>query len=404
MNRYRTAIIGCGPRGTAIGRGYAAHPRTDVVALCDLSPERLSALGDALGVAARFDDLDRMLRAAAPAVVVVATGTEHHFGLAMRLLEYRVHLDLEKPLCVDLEQADALAARVKSAGVRVAVHHQGKVCGPMRAIRRAAAEGRIGALRHLRGQCKGFYGGYGLMNIGCHQLQYFTALAGPCRAVTAIATVAGRPVTPADVVAAPGGMGIVVGERITAALEFDHGVSGTLLLHRFEPRDTADSMEVLGTAGRLYWRGRAWWLPTPHFVPGGEVAWQELAPEPTPGFEPASGASAAEFAYVDELVRALDEGREHDSGLAPAIHVQEIMLGILEAAACGVRVTLPPGRRDHPLLRWRRAAGLPDPPPGPRDYAAWVAVIDHAREGVNPTPAGTPGGSPREGRSPGGGQ
>jgi predicted dehydrogenase len=49
---YRVAILGCRARGTAAGRAYAAHPRTQVVALCDLLPERAAALGDELGVAA----------------------------------------------------------------------------------------------------------------------------------------------------------------------------------------------------------------------------------------------------------------------------------------------------------------------------------------------------------------
>ena len=58
-------------------------------------------------------------------------------------------------------ERDALVSRARAMGTRIAVHHQGRVCGAMRAIRGAVADGRIGALRHLRGQCKGYYGGYG---------------------------------------------------------------------------------------------------------------------------------------------------------------------------------------------------------------------------------------------------
>ena len=84
MQQYRVTILGCRSRGTAAARAYHQHPRTEVVALCDLVPERLAALGDELGVAARYDDLDRMIEAEAPDIVAIPTGTEFHYPLAMR--------------------------------------------------------------------------------------------------------------------------------------------------------------------------------------------------------------------------------------------------------------------------------------------------------------------------------
>ena len=53
MKNYRIAILGCRGRGTAAARAYHQHPRTEVVGLCDLIPERLETLGGELGVAAR---------------------------------------------------------------------------------------------------------------------------------------------------------------------------------------------------------------------------------------------------------------------------------------------------------------------------------------------------------------
>ena len=52
--------------------------------------------------------------------------TDLHFPLAMRVLAARAcHLDVEKPMTVDLAQADALLARAGELGTRIAVHHQG---------------------------------------------------------------------------------------------------------------------------------------------------------------------------------------------------------------------------------------------------------------------------------------
>ena len=378
MKTYRVCIIGCGPRGAAAGRAYVAHPRAEVVGVCDLVPERADALGDALGVAGRFGDVDRMLAAVAPDIAVIPTGTEFHYPLCLRALEHGCHIDVEKPLCTDLQEADALLARARAGNRRVAVHHQGRVGAACRAVRAAIAEGRIGEPRYLVGSDKGYYGGYGLMNIGTHLINNFLGLAGHCRSVTASALAGGRPITPEDVLVAPGGMGVVAGERITAGLEFESGVTATLLLHRFPRVDgAAYGIEVLGSEGRLFWKLRsAWWLPTPHYLPDGEHdRWQPL-PLPAPPVPVPAGVEPDELFYVSDFVHALDEGGEHECSGAEGAHVLEAMMAILESAAYGRRVDLPQAARDHPLLRWRAAAGPPPPAPGPRDYGAFLAAED----------------------------
>ena len=67
-------FLGCRGRGTAASRAYHAHPRTEVVALCDLVQERLDTLGDELEVAARFTDLDEMIVQTQPDLVANPDG------------------------------------------------------------------------------------------------------------------------------------------------------------------------------------------------------------------------------------------------------------------------------------------------------------------------------------------
>ncbi len=379
MKSYRVAIIGCGPRGTAIAQGYAAHPRTEVVALCDLRPDHRDRLAAALGVAACYADLDQMMAVERPDIVVIATGTEFHYDLCLRVLEYGAHIDVEKPLCTNLEEADRLLAAANSRGVCLAVHHQSRLGPPLQAVRRAIAAGQIGEVRALIANDKGYYGGYGLMNLATHLINNFLALAGRCQGVSAVATVAGRPITPEDVVVAPGGMGIVAGERITAMLDFPAGVVATVMCRHLPRADAlAHGIEILGTTGRILWKTTdAWWLPVPHHAPDGtHDQWQPLPAILPEGYDPARGAYPDEYAFADEMVRAIEEGREHDCSGAEAHHVLEVLMGILESAAYGRRVPLPQTRRDHPLLRWRHEAGLGDPEPRSRDYDAWIAEED----------------------------
>ena len=379
MRTYRVAILGCRGRGTSAGRAYHAHPRTEVVGLCDLLPERTATLGDELGVTARFTDLDAMILAVEPDLVAIPTGTEFHHELCLRVLEHGVHIEVEKPICTTLEQADEVLNKAAEQGVRVAVHHQGRSGAASRALAAAVEAGRIGELLHVRGSGKGYYGGYGLLNIGTHTLNNLLRFAGHCSAVTAPMLTDGRPLTPEDVRTAPSGMGALAGEQITAALEFASGLTGVLLQQRFPKVDsTAYHYELLGAEGRLFWRsGAAYHLPTPHYTPAAEhSAWTPL-PLPAPEhYRPESGANLDDYWFVEEYVQALDQNRDHESSGVEGGHVLEIIMGIFEAGVTGRRVALPQTRRDHPLLRWRTEAGLPPPPPAPRPYREWLAAED----------------------------
>ncbi|MBB30714.1 MAG: hypothetical protein CME25_17635 [Gemmatimonadetes bacterium] len=373
---YRVCILGCRGRGTAAGRAYHAHPRTEVVGLCDLKSDLLATLGDDLGVAARYTDLDQMISELRPEIVAIPTGTEFHYELSMRVLEYGVNIDVEKPICVDLVQADTVIKTAAHKGVRTAVHHQGRVGASMKAVSRAVKEGRIGRLRHVSASGKGYYGGYGLMNIGTHLINYILEIAGPCNRVSASALTNGKPIGPEDVLPSPSGMGTIAGEHITAYLEFEGNVTASLSQHRFPVVDSAAyAVEVFGTEGRLFWKSDgAWILPSPHFVPEMEQ-WEPLPLDIPDQFDPSKSAEA-DFAFAGEFAACLDDAREHTCSGIEGRHVLEIMMGIFESAAYGMPVPLPQIRRDHPLLRWLDELNHDSPPPMPRGYVEWLAAED----------------------------
>ena len=382
MKTYRVAIVGCRARGTLAARVYGQHPRTRVVGLCDLIEERLHTLGEATGVTARFTDIDEMLRQTEPDIAVVSTAVPFHHPLTMRALERGINVDVEKPMCLELAQADEMVETARKKGVQVAVHHQWWLGPWAQAVARSIRAGDIGELRYIFASGKGYYGGFGLMEIGTHILNHLIQIGGPCRSVVAHATTDGRPIEPRDVVPAPRGMGTIAGEMVTATLQFDGPLTATLLQHRFGAIElAAHVVEIFGREGRLLWHpGGAWHLPHPHELPGGgRDKWRALGPVYADTYEPQepkSNFAGGNYAFVDEYVRALDEGRSHVCGGAVARNVLETIMGIFEAAAYGRRVSLPQEKRDHPLLRWRAEAGLGPPDPKPATDAEWLAVED----------------------------
>ena len=382
MKTYRVAILGCRSRGTSAARVYHAHPRTKVVGLCDLIEDRLNTLGDELDLGARFTDLDEMIRQTAPDIVAIPTAPALHAPLALRVLEHGVNIEVEKPMGMDLIETDAVMNKASEKGVQVAVHHQWRLSAWNQAVNQAYQAGRIGELRYIYASGKGYYGGFGLMEIGTHVLTQVIKYGGHCQSVTAHATTRGRPITPQDVLPAPRGNGTVAGDHVTATLQFANGVTGTLLQHQFKKIEIdAHVVELYGTEGRLMWHPRgAWWLPNPHVPPANERdGWEALTPiyadsfaqavETTPGN---INLNEGDYWFVDEYVRALDEGREHECSGAEGSHVIEIIMGIFESAAYGTRVDLPQSNREHPLIRWRREAGLEAPEPMPMTDPEWL--------------------------------
>ena len=326
-----------------------------------------------------------MIHQTEPDIVAIPTGTEFHYELCMRVLEHGVHIEVEKPMCVDLEQADAVMEKAQDKDVRVAVHHQARVGALMRAMYQTFTEGRIGELLYINSRGKVYYGGYGLMNIGTHQLNNMLKFAGHCRSVSAVALTDNHLIIPEDVVPSPHGMGTIAGEHITATLHFDNGVTANLLQHRL-PTKTSPVMEIVGTEGRLLGgnsllikggKGGAWLLSEPQYIPDSKsTGWQPLGPIYPEHYDQSSPATLDDYWFVDEYVRALDEDRDHECSGAEAHHIVEIMMGIFESAAYGKRVDLPQEQREHPLLRWRCESGLAAPEKMPRPYDEWLEAED----------------------------
>ena len=383
MKQYKVALLGCGPRGTFASLGYKAHPRTEVVGVCDIDEERLQKLGDILNVNARYTDADTMLSELKPDIVIIPTRTDFHFPLSKKVLEFGANIDVEKPMCHNLDEADILLNKARETGYRISVHHQGRVGTAFRAVQKAINAGKIGKLRYIFSSGKGYYGGYGLLNIGVHSLSYLIGHAGKCTSLTASVLTDGRPITPDDI--ATLSMGTLAGEHITATLEFESGITGNLLHQRFaEVNNHGCYVELFGTEGKILWSMRGAWIindiydhpddfnsTATHFR-SNKSQWEQLPHEIHEDFDPSSNADANEFWYVDEYVKALDTNTQPTTNGNLAVHITEIMMGIFESGAYRKRVNLPQQKRDHPLERWAKENNKTIPKM-PRD---WLAVKD----------------------------
>jgi UDP-2-acetamido-3-amino-2,3-dideoxy-glucuronate N-acetyltransferase len=114
----RVGLVGLG----RWGRNYLSALPGSVVAGCDPSPEARSRAGELRPSLRVFDDLDALLASDVDAVVV-ATPSARHAEHAARALRARKHVLVEKPMALDVGDAERLVSEARSRGLLLAVGH-----------------------------------------------------------------------------------------------------------------------------------------------------------------------------------------------------------------------------------------------------------------------------------------
>jgi predicted dehydrogenase len=117
----RTAAIGVGSLGRHHARNYAelaAEGRVTFVGACDSNTETATAVA-ADNSSTAFTDWRELLDKVD--VVSIATPTETHCEIACAFLEAGVHVLVEKPIALTLDEADKIIAAAKTSGAKLMV-------------------------------------------------------------------------------------------------------------------------------------------------------------------------------------------------------------------------------------------------------------------------------------------
>lgn len=105
MSTLRSAVIGVGYLGNFHAQKYAALPDVELVGVVDNDPKRGAEIAAALGTHAYSDHRELIGRVDAVSVVVP---TQYHHAVARDFLAAGVHVLIEKPITVTIEEADEL--------------------------------------------------------------------------------------------------------------------------------------------------------------------------------------------------------------------------------------------------------------------------------------------------------
>jgi len=157
MNKkVKLAFIGAGGISHAHATGVLAHQdKVECVALCDVSEINLEARAKQLGnKPALFQDWKKMLATMGSEIDAVDICLPHHLH-APAIFDATAagkHILCEKPMCINLEEADRIVEAVKKAGIVYMSAHNQIFTPSMQEIKRMIDEGAVGKVRCIRSQ------------------------------------------------------------------------------------------------------------------------------------------------------------------------------------------------------------------------------------------------------------
>ena len=203
---FRVGSVGIGgiSRGVHLP-GIAKSPDLELVAVCDLKPERMAYAREAYGIAEDhcFADYHDLVNCPDVDVVDISTSNNAHFEVAKAAIEAGKPYCLEKPVTLTAEEADILAKMTAERGLPSMVCFSYRFKAAARYAKELVEKGLLGEIYHVYMQYlqggggpsydlprswryqKSLTGTGALGDLGCHALDLVSFVTGKgyCKAV-----------------------------------------------------------------------------------------------------------------------------------------------------------------------------------------------------------------------------
>ena len=322
------------PQPHSHAAAYAAHPRVEVVAVCELVPELLTLYGENWGAAANYTDYRAMLARENLDLLSVVTSDHLHAQMVVDAAEAGVPgIYCEKPLATTLAEADRMVAAVEKSGAQMCVNH-GRRWDPFwRQAKAIIEEGRIGSLTRIGAHLGGeramlFRNGTHLIDTVC-----MYADAAPDWLIGGME----EGYEDRTEYLGDGGHDPTTDPGASAYLHFSNGVRAHIEISQ---RTLANfELDLLCTKGRIRISNTEAVVYLTSEEHKNEVTSRQLGGTVDYG----SGMVHA----VDELIDLIENGGESVSSGRRALHSLEIMMGIMRSQAKGVeKIHWPLARAD----------------------------------------------------------
>ncbi len=150
--KFKIGLVGCGWIAEAHIRALKLMPDVEIVAAADLIPGKAETFCNKFGVeGARYYNSDReMVDAEDLDAVTICTYNTQHAGPAIYALEHGVHVMLEKPFTVTLDEAVEVMRAEKKSGKVLTIGFQPRMSANMQMIRKIVESGELGKIYYLQ--------------------------------------------------------------------------------------------------------------------------------------------------------------------------------------------------------------------------------------------------------------
>lgn len=331
MKRFDIAIVGCGGISSMHLAGYAERPeRVNIVATCDIIPERAERAAATCGARAAFASVEEAIQGAPWEVAVVCTPTPVREQILKPLAAAGKHIFIEKPMADSIGEATRMVDLADAAGVKLAVNQTFRYHWGFDIARQAISDGRLGRVLSVvhrsmffrqdsgwRVDCKR----HAISVMGVHWLDGFRwALGAEAKTVSSV-----MHSSPAVECA---------GETdANVQIAFDNGTAVSFVQSFSCPGGPSDTV-IVGEKGALRLQG------------GAELYETDSRGEPVERWDnPLAGNGKAKTAFklLDELLTAIEDGTEPPNNCHDNLKTISLLEAVYRSADAGRPVALEEG-------------------------------------------------------------
>ena len=150
--KLRIAVIGTGGMGRGHIRGWSQNPRVEIVALCDLVPEKCERIKAELNLDVPvYTDFREMIEKEALDAVDVVTSNDYHSIAAVYALEKGLHVFCEKPDAINAAEAMKMKEASEKSGKVLMVMRNNRYYNNSRYLKDYVLSGKAGEI--YAGRC-----------------------------------------------------------------------------------------------------------------------------------------------------------------------------------------------------------------------------------------------------------
>jgi predicted dehydrogenase len=147
--KLKLALVGYGYWGNNLLRNLLAHPKCEVVGVCDRDAAKRAKAAAIDSDISTFSKVDDLLTELKPDAVVVATPPASHCDVAVKSLRAGAHVLIEKPMAVSSQECDRILAEAQKARRTVMVDNTLIYYAPVQYLVNLIESGEMGQLLYF---------------------------------------------------------------------------------------------------------------------------------------------------------------------------------------------------------------------------------------------------------------